>query len=302
MTQRSLHLIALAALMFGLPSGLALSANQPVDLELALGIDVSGSVDPQEAQLQRDGYATALVHPDVIDAIKHGYAGKIAVFYYEWSNTDHQRIVVDWSVISDLATARAIVAKLDISPPIIGRRTSISGAIEFAIPQFDSNAYDGERRIIDISGDGENNAGNAVTEARDAAVAKGITINGLPIVNNRPNPWGFPQMPDLDKYYSACVIGGTGAFMIVAYDFDDFARAVRRKLILEIANRLPSDVSHVTRLTRGTTEPAQKMARRAPTYLRLAQAKKGGPEDIFSPGCLVGERRMQQFMLQRGVQ
>lgn len=271
-------------------------AGEAVDLELALGIDVSGSVDPEEARLQREGYTAALVHPEVLAAIRQGYNGRIAVMYYEWSNGDHQRIVADWTVISDLASAKAFVAKLDTNPPVIGRRTSISGAIEFVIPLFDKNGYDGTRRVIDISGDGENNAGGIVTHARDAAIAKGITINGLPIVNNRPNPWGYAQMPDLDKYYLACVIGGTGAFMVVALDFDDFARAVRRKLVLEIADRTPTGAAG----ERTALKPvhSRRIARTSASAFRLVQATR--EEEIFPPGCLVGERRVQQFMQQRG--
>ncbi|MBM3510620.1 MAG: DUF1194 domain-containing protein [Alphaproteobacteria bacterium] len=288
------------ALALGLVHALApvpVEAGEAVDLELALGIDVSGSVDPEEARLQREGYTAALVHPEVLAAIRQGYNGRIAVMYYEWSNGDHQRIVADWTLISDLATAKAFIAKLDTNPPVIGRRTSISGAIEFAIPLFDKNDYDGTRRVIDISGDGENNAGGIVTHARDAAIAKGITINGLPIVNNRPNPWGFAQMPDLDKYYLACVIGGAGAFMIVALDFDDFARAVRRKLILEIADRTPTGAAAGERAALKPVHP-RRIARTGESAFRLVQAKR--EEEIFPPGCLVGERRVQQFMQQRG--
>ncbi len=273
------------------------AAGEAVDLELALGIDVSGSVDPEEARLQREGYTAALVHPEVLAAIRQGYNGRIAVMYYEWSNGDHQRMVADWTVISDLASAKLFIAKLDANPPVIGRRTSISGAIEFAIPQFDKNDYDGTRRVIDISGDGENNAGSFVTHARDAAIAKGITINGLPIVNNRPNPWGFAQMPDLDKYYLACVIGGTGAFVVVALDFDDFARAVRRKLILEIANGTPTGTTANERAALKPVHP-RRIASTGASAFRLVQARR--EEEIFPPGCLVGERRVQQFMQQRG--
>lgn len=208
-----------------------------VDLELVLAVDVSGSVDPFEAQLQREGYLRALVHPQVIKAITSGERRKIAVTYVEWAGSYFQRTVVDWAIISDEASARAFVAKLNAIPVITERWTSISGAIDFAMERLKASPHKGERRVIDISGDGPNNSGRPVSEARDQAVKAGVTINGLPIMNDRPNPWGRPPPPNLDKYYFENVIGGRGAFIVVARGFNNFAEAIRNKMVREIAGR-----------------------------------------------------------------
>lgn len=208
-----------------------------VDLALVLAVDVSGSVDAFEAQLQREGYIRALVHPQVIRAITSGERKKIAVTYVEWAGSYFQRTVVDWSVISDETSARAFVEKLKEVPVITERWTSISGAIDFGMQRLAAIPHKAERRVIDISGDGPNNSGRTVRDARDQAVKAGVTINGLPIVNERPNPWGRPPPPDLDKYYFENVIGGPGAFVVVARGFKNFAEAIRNKMVREIAVR-----------------------------------------------------------------
>jgi len=214
---------------------LAAHAAESVDLELALAVDVSGSIDEEEAQLQRDGYVAAFRDPAVIRAIEHGMLGRIAVTYYEWAGFERVRVIVDWTVVSDEKSAHAFADLLRLEPPRTVRRTSISTAIDFGVPYFGRNDFEGTRRVIDISGDGANNSGDLVTRARDRAVAAGVTINGLPIMNGRPGPFGWPPIEDLDLYYRDCVIGGSGAFLVVANSFDEFAEAVRRKLILEIA-------------------------------------------------------------------
>lgn len=212
-----------------------------VDLELILGIDVSGSIDDEEARLQRQGYIRAFRDARVVNAIRQGRLGRIAVFYFEWAGFGHNKPVVDWTVVHDEASAESVAARLEAAPIETARRTSISGAIDFAAPLFDFNAFDAKRRVIDISGDGPNNWGRDVTLARDAAVARGITINGLPIINGNPTRFGWPgeYTGDLDLYYQDCVIGGPLAFVVVANGFADFAAAVRRKLILEIAGLTP---------------------------------------------------------------
>jgi len=230
---RLVVVLAFAALAYP-----AASADIPVDLELVLAIDVSGSIDEEEAALQREGYMAALVDADVISAIKGGSNGRIAVAYIEWSNAELQRIVVDWRVIDGLDTARQFVEALKANPPARGRFTSISGAIDFAVPMFTGNRFEGSRKAIDVSGDGPNNRGRRVTDARDDAIAHGITINGLPIVNDRPNFFGRPPA-DLDLYYRDCVIGGPGALYVIAKDFQSFANAIRRKLILEVSGATP---------------------------------------------------------------
>ena len=215
-------------------------SDTAVDLELVLAVDVSGSVDPEEARLQRDGYIQAFLDPRVVEAIQSGFLGRIAVVYFEWAGFGYNRIVVDWTLIAGADDARAFSAALAAKPIVTARRTSISEALQFAQPLFDGNGFAARRRVIDISGDGPNNHGRLVTLSRDEIVTAGITINGLPIVNGRPGRFGRPPMPDLDLYYRDCVIGGRSAFMVVADTFTDFARAIRRKLILEIAGRTPA--------------------------------------------------------------
>ncbi|MEE8276345.1 MAG: DUF1194 domain-containing protein [Alphaproteobacteria bacterium] len=223
--------------------GYVAAADEPVDLELVLAVDISGSIDAFEARLQRQGYMSAIVHPRVIGAIESGFLQRIAVTYFEWGGDFHQRTIVGWTVISDAASARAFASALAEMPIVRARRTSISAAIDYAVPLFENNGYEGTRRVIDVSGDGYNNIGRPVIEARDAAVATGITINGLPIINDRPNPFGRPPPANLDTYYENYVIGGPGSFLVVAVKFDNFAQAILSKLIREIAAAAPVDVA-----------------------------------------------------------
>jgi len=255
-----------ALLVFAGPQE-AHAADVAVDLELALAVDVSRSVDDEEAALQRSGYIKAFRHPSIVDAISQGPLGRIAVSYYEWAGYARVRPVVAWRVISDRASAEAFVRALETDEPEQGRRTSISGAIEFGAASFENNGFTARRRVIDISGDGANNSGELITEARDRAVKAGITINGLPIANGRPTFSGWPQVENLDLFYRDCVIGGPGAFYVVAKNFEDFPRAVLRKLMLEIA---------------GLTPP--------PRLLWQAQMKP--PRQ--APPCDIGEQRRRQ--------
>lgn len=214
-------------------------ARETVDLELVLAVDVSGSIDEEEAILQRKGYIDALNHPQVLAAIKAGYHGRIAVIYIEWAGDHYQKLVADWTVIGDAAGARKFTDAVAKVPVTVELWTSISGAIAYTARLFDPERFSSKRRVIDISGDGPNNRGENVTVTRDMAVRMGITINGLAIVNDRPSRYGMMPMSNLDYYYEDCVIGGRGAFVVVAESFADFARAVRRKLILEIAGYDP---------------------------------------------------------------
>ena len=210
-------------------------AAEAVDLELVLAVDVSGSIDEVEADLQRTGYEKALIDPAVIRAITSGKRRRIAVTYVEWAGAYYQRVVVDWTVIHDKPSALGFVAKLKGEPVITAAWTSISGAIAYALKRFAKNPHKGARRVIDISGDGRNNSGSALQPVRLQAIKTGITINGLPIINDRPNPYGRPPDKELDRYYKSRVIGGPGAFIVVAEGFDAFAEAIRAKLIREIA-------------------------------------------------------------------
>ena len=234
----------LAFLLVVVPLCLCLSAvpaaaQTPVDLELVLAVDVSGSVDPDEAKLQRNGYVQALLNPKVQAAIRGGPFGRIGATYVEWSGESYQHIVVAWTELSDPASVERFAAMVAEAPMTTEQWTSISAAIDFVVPLFDNNGFEGMRRVIDISGDGENNRGRPVEEARDAAVARGITINGLPILNDRPNPWGGAAPNDLEGYYRDHVIGGPGAFLVPARDFDAFADAILSKLLLEVSGVPP---------------------------------------------------------------
>ncbi|WEK49957.1 MAG: DUF1194 domain-containing protein [Candidatus Kaistia colombiensis] len=209
----------------------------PVDLELILAVDVSRSMDADEQALQRQGYIAALHHPDVIAAIQSGPTGRIAIAYFEWSGFESQAIVVPWSLVNDAESADAVASR--ISPgEVLGRYgTSISGSLAFAAALFENNGYAGARRTIDISGDGPNNTGPPVIGARDAVVARGITINGLAITLKPPRDDSTFEIDHLDAYYRDCVIGGLGAFTLPVHDVDQFEVAIRRKLVTEIAAR-----------------------------------------------------------------
>jgi hypothetical protein len=228
-----------------------------VDLQLVLAVDVSASIDNQEGRLQRDGYVKALLDPLVLQAIKAGPHGRIAVAYTEWSGPLYQHVVVDWRIIDSPGSATAFAALLDVAPIQGGRRTSISGAIQHAVAMFHKSRFNATRKVIDISGDGPNNAGFYVHRTRYRAFGNGITINGLPIHNDRPSPLGIPATPNIDLYYEDCVIGGPGAFIVVAETLRSFAAAVRRKMILEIAGLQPPLTDRRRASGTGRVMPAQ---------------------------------------------
>ncbi len=215
-------------------------ADAPVDLELVLAVDVSGSVDAEEGRLQREGYVAALTDPKVQAAIRGGPYGRIAVTYMEWAGDGFQRVTVPWTLLSDRNSVESFASSIAESPYLTAQWTSISAAIDFSARLFNDNGFEGVRRVIDVSGDGVNNRGRPVQWARDEAVAAGITINGLPILNDRPNPWGGAAPTNLDGYYQDHVIGGPGAFLVPAVSFEAFADAILSKLLLEISG-LPPD-------------------------------------------------------------
>lgn len=210
----------------------------PVDVELALAVDVSYSMDPEEQALQREGYIAALTSREFMQALRQGMSGKIAITYYEWAGAQDQRIIVPWRLVSGPESADAVAGEIARAPYRRAARTSISGALQFAMPLFEGSGYRGIRKVIDVSGDGVNNNGIPVTLARDEVLAKGITINGLPIMLKRPVV-GSMDIENLDVYYEDCVIGGPGAFVISIRDRAKFKEAIRTKLILEVAGRTP---------------------------------------------------------------
>ena len=209
-----------------------------VDVELVLAVDVSYSMDMDELAIQREGYAQAITSKEFLQALKAGPSGKITVTYFEWAASTDQKIIIPWRVIDGPETADAVAAEIMKTPIRRASRTSISGEINFAMPLFDENPHRGLRRVIDISGDGANNNGSPVTLARDAALEKGIIINGLPIMVKEPS-YSTMDIENLDIYYEDCVIGGPGSFVVTIKERDKFKEAIRTKLLLEIAGRTP---------------------------------------------------------------
>jgi len=185
----------------------------PVDVELVIAVDVSYSMDPDEQALQREGYVLALTSKEFLQALHQGAHGKIAITYFEWAGQSDQKILMPWRMIDGPESADAVAAEIARAPIRRASRTSISGGLRFAKPLFDDSGYRGLRRVIDVSGDGANNAGPLVELIRDDVLAAGITINGLPIMLKRPYK-GTMDMDNLDEYYEDCVIGGPGAFVI----------------------------------------------------------------------------------------
>jgi hypothetical protein len=241
----SMALLALAAGATGPPTRPARAA-QAVDVALVLAADVSRSINDGEFALQRRGYAAAIANPRVIEAIGAGPHGAIAISFVEWAGDSEQKTVVDWTVIHDAADARKFAAALLEAPRSFVGRTAIGSAIDFSMGLLGESGFDAERRVIDVSGDGTSNQGRAVTEARDAALAAGVTINGLAIFNKtaaqeggylarHTNPPG-----GLAQYYHDNVIGGPGSFVLPIDDFNSFEEAMIRKLITEIAAATPS--------------------------------------------------------------
>jgi len=229
-------LLVLAGLLL---AGPAAAAEVEVDVELVLAVDVSRSMTPHELEIQRRGYAEALVSPEVIDAIRSGPRGQVAVTYVEWAGTTSQRVIVGWTLLRGRADAEAVAAQLSVHFESALRRTSISGALDFASGLFDGNGFSGLSQVIDVSGDGPNNQGRRVDAARDDALVRGITINGLPLMT-REGMGAQWHLDDLDIYYRDCVVGGPGAFVIPVLEWRHFPRAVRRKLVLELVARPPN--------------------------------------------------------------
>ncbi|MCV9999913.1 DUF1194 domain-containing protein [Pararhizobium sp. YC-54] len=206
-----------------------------VDVALVLAVDMSGSMDLEEARVQRMGYVEALRHPDFINAVTAGLNGRIAISYFEWAGSVNETSVVGWQLIDDANDAAALAEHLASRPVFTRRGTSISNAIFFASKLMAASPYDALRRVVDVSGDGPNNLGPPVNPARDAAVANGIIINGLAILIRPSGGAG-----SLDRYYADCVIGGPGSFVLPVHQPEDFAVAIRQKLVMEVSRTSPA--------------------------------------------------------------
>ncbi|TPW32081.1 DUF1194 domain-containing protein [Pararhizobium mangrovi] len=249
----------------------AQGGDQKIDVALVLAVDVSWSMDTEEQRIQRDGYAAAFRSKEVIDAIREGGYGRVAVTYVEWAGSTMQLVVVPWTIIDDEAGSQRFADALSMQEPAQLRRTSISGAIDFSSKLLDKTGMTPMRRVIDISGDGPNNEGRPVTEARDEAVARGITINGLPLMTSARDGFGY-SIENLDDYYGDCVVGGGQSFVIPVTSWKEFPEAIRRKLVLELA---------------GT--PTERAAYRAPHDFPVIEvadenAGKAGAD------CMIGEK------------
>ena len=262
--------ILAAGMLAGSSAGAALSGEH-VDIALVINTDVSYSVDENEARFQREGAIAAFRNPDVVKAIQAGPLGRIAVTYLDFSSYSMNKIIAPWHIVHDAASAEAFADLLAIAPRTLGVQTSISSGLEMAEHLLEISGYIATKRVIDVSGDGPNNEGHLVDKVRDEIIAKGIVINGLPIMTPA-DQFDVYYLPDLDKYYAGCVIGGNGAFIQVAHGFEDLARALRRKLILEISD------------ARTPTNPLViKVATSTP---RAAAA----PHAVYEKGCDIGER------------
>jgi hypothetical protein len=220
---------------------------EPVDLELVLAVDCSSSISVEEMELQLRGYAAAFRAPALANQVAAGPVGAIACTLFVWSDPEHQQVLVPWRLLDGAAAAEAFAAELDRAPRVAGLYTSISGAIDFAAGLFGRGGFEGARRVVDVSGDGADNAarpGRTLVRARDDALARGIVLNGLAILDADPPPVtpapGLPpRRTPLDEYYRDAVIGGPGSFLVVAEGFEAFGPAVRRKLVREIARDAP---------------------------------------------------------------
>jgi hypothetical protein len=216
------------ALLLSLAGVAPATAQTAVDLALVLAVDASGSVDQIRFELQKRGYVAAFRHVRVLEAIRSGPHRAIAVTMTQWTGPMLQVQAVGWTLVGDEESAAAFASAIELAPrQLFGGGTSISGAIDYAMTLFPESPFRASRRVIDVSGDGSNNRGRPVTAARDEAVADGVGINGLPILALEPN---------LDRYYYDSVIGGPGAFVVVAKDYENFAEAILKKLITEIAS------------------------------------------------------------------
>jgi len=242
--------------------------TEDVDIALVIATDVSYSVDENEAHFQRQGAVAAFRNPDVVKAIQSGPRGRIAVAYIDFATVGANKIIANWHVVHDKASAEQFAAIVEAAPRTLGVNTSISSGIELAQQLLETASYRAEKRMIDISGDGPNNEGHMVDRARDEALARGIIINGLPIMTPA-DQFDIYYLPDLDKYYAGCVIGGPGSFIQVAHGYEDLERALRRKLILEISYAQP--VSQ-------------------PLLMKVADTTSRSSHAVYDKGCDVGER------------
>ena len=208
--------------------------DRPVDLELVLAVDVSWSMDEEEQRLQREGYVEALRSEEILSALRSGAYGRVGLAYVEWAGVADQRVVVPWGIVEDRGSLDAFAARLEAAPLRRSAFTAIGDSLAFTAGLFAGNGMEGARRAVDVSGDGPNNQGSPVAVKRDELTARGIVINGLPLMTNGGLTSSF-DIRELDEYYANCVIGGPGSFMVPVTEWSQFPEAIRRKLVLELA-------------------------------------------------------------------
>ncbi|MGI9481379.1 MAG: DUF1194 domain-containing protein [Hyphomicrobiales bacterium] len=249
--------------------------NELVDLELVLAVDISLSMDKDEQRLQRQGYVSAFRDPGIHAAIQSGPHGSIAVTYVEWAGSGSQSVIVPWRIIKSSEDAHAFADALAAEPAVRALYTSISEAVLASSRLISISPVKGLRRVIDVSGDGPNNSGIAIEVARDRVVSSGIVINGLAIeLGQGGGAYSYFDLPDLDRYYKDCVIGGPGSFVLSIRNKNEFAAAIRKKLLLEIANTPPPETG------------------------RLWRAQLAGEEEKYD--CLIGEKLWRQYQMDYG--
>ena len=263
----------LCATLLTLPAESAPSGTQQVDLKLVIATDVSRSINDEEATIQREGMAEAFNSPEVVKAIQSGALGRIAVAMLDWSSPEFNRVVLDWKIIDGKNSAAELAEQIRNAPRTPGRRTSISGAIEMGALMLEASEKNivATRRVIDVSGDGPNNDGRPLSETHKEVIAQKVIINGLPIMDENANGY----YPNLDKYFAGCVVGGTGAFVVVVRSFKDFGAAMRRKLILEIS----SDETQIKQV--------ENEMRRPSLLMKVQAGPNGAPDrgpEIIRPG------------------
>ncbi len=257
----------LAAALCCVQSSGGAETPEDVDAALVIATDVSYSIDENEAHFQRQGAVAAFRNPDVIKAIESGPRGRIAVAYIDFATEGVNKVIAGWHVVRDQSSANQFASVIEAAPRTMGVNTSISSGIELAMHLLETSGIRAGKRIIDISGDGPNNEGHLVHRVRDEAVANGIVINGLPIMTPA-DQYDVYYLPDIDKYYAGCVIGGQGSFIQVAHGFEDLERALRRKLILEISDATPS----------------------RPLLMKVAAVSVPPSHPVYDKGCDIGER------------
>jgi hypothetical protein len=272
--------VCLLALTAWAPSSPAAQQEQ-VDVKLVLATDVSGSINNEELRIEREGTAEAFSDPEVIKAIQSGALGKIAVSMIDFSSPEYDKVVLDWHIVSDEASATAFAQAVRALPRTPGRRTSVSSALELGTLLIEGSDKDivATRRVIDVSGDGPNNDGNSMTDAHEKTIAKGIVVNGLPVMDDMANGY----FPNLDKYYQGCVAGGRGSFVIVVRAYRDFSQAMRRKLILEISSN-ENQIKQAMDAAAAKSLLMRTAAGDAPVLPGTPQILRSGPNE-FSQNC-----------------